>query len=186
VRAVVDWLHEIGGECGVQPGYNTYRSPEKLRREIVILRDVLGEHPFGGRQHYLRWCPDTWIDWENCGLAYDSSVGFAEQTGFRAGTCVPYRPWLFPLNRQADLLEIPLIVMDRTLLEYMKLTKDQAIGDVKKLTARCRSVGGVFTILWHNDAFLDPFYRNVYLGLLEILQGINNYNWQAEVIPSFG
>jgi hypothetical protein len=186
VRAVVDWLREIGGECGVQPGYNTYRSPEKLRREIVILRDVLGDQPFGGRQHYLRWCPDTWIDWENCGMAYDSSVGFAEQTGFRAGTCVPYRPWLFPLNRQADLLEIPLIVMDRTLLEYMKLTKDQAIGDVKKLTARCRSVGGVFTILWHNDAFLDPFYRNVYLGLLEILQGINNYNWQAEVIPSFG
>jgi hypothetical protein len=185
VRAVIDWLREIGGESGVQPGYNTYRSPEKLRREIVILRDVIGDQPLGGRQHYLRWCPDSWIDWENCGMAYDSSIGFAEQCGFRAGTCVPYRPWLFPLNRQADLLEIPLIVMDRTLLEYMGLTKEQAISEVKKLIARCRSVGGVLTTLWHNDAFLDPFYRNVYLGLLESLQGIDNYDWQAEVRHSY-
>jgi len=186
VRGVVDWLREIGGESGVQPGYNTYRSPEKLRREIVILRDVLGDQPFGGRQHYLRWYPNTWIDWENCGMAYDSSVGFAEQIGFRAGTCVPYRPWLFPLNRQADLLEIPLTVMDRTLLEYMGLTKDQAISEVKKLTARCAAVGGVLTLLWHNDAFLDPFYRSVYLGLLDTLKGIDNYNWQAEAIPLLG
>jgi len=185
VRAVVEWLRDIGGESGVQPGYNTYRSPEKLRREIVILRDVLGEQPLGGRQHYLRWCPDTWIDWENCGMAYDSSVGFAEQCGFRAGTCVPYRPWLFPLNRQADVLEIPLLVMDRTLIVYMGLSKNQAISEVKKLLGRCRSVGGVFTILWHNDAFLDPFYRSVYLGLLESLQGIDNYDWQAEAARSF-
>lgn len=185
VRAVIDWLREIGGESGVQPGYNTYRSPEKLRREIVILRDVIGDQPLGGRQHYLRWCPDSWIDWENCGMAYDSSIGFAEQCGFRAGTCVPYRPWLFPLNRQADLLEIPLIVMDRTLLEYMGLTKEQAISEVKKLIARCRSVGGVLTTLWHNDAFLDPFYRSVYLGLLDSLQGIDNYDWQAEVRHSY-
>lgn len=118
-------------------------------------------------------------------MAYDSTVGFAEQIGFRAGTCVPYRPWLFPLNRQADLLEIPLVVMDRTLLGYMGFTREESIHEVRKLLARCRSVGGVFTILWHNDAFLDPFYRNAYLGMLESLQGIDNYDWQAEAAHSY-
>jgi hypothetical protein len=186
VRAVIRWLRVIGAESGVQPGYSTFRSPERLRREIVVLRDVLGEQPLGGRQHYLRWVPDTWIDWETCGMAYDSTVGFAEQIGFRAGTCVPYRPWLFPLNRQADLLEIPLVTMDRTLLAYMGLSKDQAISEVKAIVARCRSVGGVFTILWHNDAYLDPFYRSVYLGLMDTLQGIDNFDWQSETIPSVG
>jgi hypothetical protein len=185
VRGVVDWLREIGLESGVHPSYNTFRSPEKLRREVAILRDVLGERPLGGRQHYLRWCPDTWIEWENCGLAYDSSVGYSEQIGFRAGTCVPYRPWLFPLNRQADLLEIPLLVMDRTLLGYMGLGKEHAIQVVRELMARCRTVGGVFTILWHNDAFLEPAYRDVYLGLLETLKGSENYDWQAGAIPLF-
>src|SRR5260370_5737652 len=53
VRAVVDWLREIGGESEVQPGDNTYRSPENLRREIVILPDLVGDKLLGGRHHYM-------------------------------------------------------------------------------------------------------------------------------------
>jgi|SRR5579872_268479 len=183
VRQVVSWLDRIGAESGIHPGYNTFRSPEKLRREVAILRETLGERRIGGRQHYLRWSPDSWIDWENCGLSYDSSVGFAERIGFKAGTCIPYQPWLFPLNRKADLIEIPLLVMDRTLLAYMGLTKEQSIQHVNQLIERCRTVGGVFTILWHNDAFLNPFYRDVYLGLLGSLSNIENYDWQSDVTP---
>jgi hypothetical protein len=185
VRQMVKWLDEVGVESGIHPGYNTYRAPEKLRREVAILRDTLGDRPLGGRQHYLRWSPDTWLDWENCGLSYDSSVGFAEQIGFKAGTCIPYQPWLFPLNRQADLVEIPLLVMDRTLLGYMGLTKGEAVDAVSKVVNRCRTVGGVFTILWHNDAFLTPLYRDVYLSLLGTLSGVENYNWQSERLPLF-
>jgi hypothetical protein len=185
VRQMVKWLDGAGVESGIHPGYNTFRAPEKLRREVAVLRDTLGDRPLGGRQHYLRWSPETWLDWENCGLAYDSSVGFAEQIGFKAGTCIPYQPWLFPLNRQADLIEIPLLVMDRTLLAYMGLSKGQAIHEVNRMVNRCRMVGGVFTILWHNDAFLNPFYRDVYLSLLETLSGIENYDWQSEPIPLF-
>lgn len=185
VREVVKWLDANGVESGIHPGYSTFRSPEKLRREVAILRDTLGDRPLGGRQHYLRWAPDTWIDWDNCGLAYDSSVGFAEQIGFKAGTCIPYRPWLFPLNRQADLTEIPLLVMDRTLLSYMGLSKGEAIHAVNELIDRCRMAGGVFTILWHNDAFLDPFYRDVYLSLLGTLSTIENYDWQEAPAASF-
>ena len=183
VRQVMRWLDGIGAESGIHPGYNTYRSPEKLRREVSILREALGDRPLGGRQHYLRWAPDSWIDWENCGLAYDSSVGFAERIGFRAGTSIPYQPWLFPLNRQADLFEIPLLVMDRTLLAHMRLSKQQAIQCVNHLIKQCRGVGGVFTILWHNDSFLNPFYQDVYFGLLESLANIENYDWQAERTP---
>jgi hypothetical protein len=183
VRQVVNWLDEMGAESGIHPGYNTYHFPEKLRREVAILRETLGERPLGGRQHYLRWSPDSWIDWENCGLSYDSSVGFADHIGFKAGTCIPYHPWLFPLNRRANLIEIPLLVMDRTLIEYMGLNKGQAIHSVNQMLERCRSVGGVFTILWHNDAFLHPFYRDVYLGLLGNLANIENYDWQEEPAP---
>jgi len=183
VRQVVNWLDEMGVESGVHPGYNTVHSPEKLRREIAILRETLGERPLGGRQHYLRWSPDSWIDWENCGLSYDSSVGFPDRIGFKAGTCIPYQPWLFPLNRRANLIEIPLLVMDRTLIEYMGLNKGQAIHCVNQMLERCRSVGGVFTILWHNDVFLHPFYRDVYMGLLGNLENIENYEWRAESAP---
>jgi hypothetical protein len=185
VRQVAGWLDEIGAESGIHPGYNSFHSPEKLRREVAILRETLGDRPMGGRQHYLRWSPDSWIDWENCGLAYDSSVGYAERSGFKAGTCVPYRPWLFQLNRQADLIEIPLLVMDRTLLEYMQLTNLSTIQAIYAIVERCGIVGGVFTILWHNDAFLDPAYKDVYMAVLAALSGADNYDWRAEPTPLY-
>ena len=139
----------------------------------------------GGRQHYLRWCPESWIHWENCSLAYDSSVGYAEMAGFRAGTCVPYRPWLFALNRPADLIEIPLLVMDRTLLSYMGLTREQATHVVKELANRSEAVGGVLSMVWHNNTFLEPCYREVYLDLLKDLEGAENYDWRSDSIPFF-
>ncbi len=180
LRKMIQWLKGLGAESGVHAGYNTFRSPERLRREISILREVLGDQPLGGRQHYIRWCPDTWIHWESCGLSYDSSVGFAEQAGFRAGTCVPYRPWLLSLNRQANLLEIPFVAMDRSLLGYMRLTADEAVALITALLQTCKAVGGVFAALWHNNTLLDPAYRAIYLGMLNACSGARSYGWPQE------
>ena len=186
VRAMIEWLRERGAEVGIHPGYETFHCPEKLHREVAAIREVLGSGPLGGRQHYLRWSPESWIDWENCGLAYDSSVGFAEHLGFRAGTCIPYRPWLFALNRQSELLEIPLLAMDRTLLVYMKLSPAECLEASRICLDRCAAVGGVFTLLWHNDAFLDPVYRDVYVRLLQMLHGVPHYDWREDALVPAG
>ncbi len=180
IRKVIEWLNQQGVECGVQPGYNTYRSPEKLRREVNLLRELLGDGLLGGRQHYLRWCVDTWIHWEMCGLAYDSTLSFADHIGFRTGTCVPYQPWLLSLNRAADLLEIPLLVMDRTLLGYMQLTEEASVEAVRQCVARCRAVGGVFTMVWHNNSLLEPRYRSLYMKLLHVIDGAEPFDWRRE------
>lgn len=180
VKVLLRWLEEKNVESGVHPGYDTFQSPEKLRREVTILREVLGSGPLGGRQHYLRWCPDTWIHWEMCGLAYDSTLSFADHIGFRAGTCWPYRPWIFSLNREADILEIPLIAMDRTLLGYMGLSPDKSVEAVMDCIERCRQVGGLFTLLWHNNNLLDPLYCSLYLRLLPLCWGGAKYDWRAD------
>lgn len=180
IRRTIDWLTRTGVEMGVQPGYSTFRSPERLRREIASLREVLGDGPLGGRQHYLRWCLDTWIHWEMCGLAYDSTVCYADHIGFRAGTCIPYRPWLLSLNRTADLLEIPLIVMDRTLLEYMHLSEEMSVDAVRRCVARCQLVGGTFTMVWHNNTLLERKYRSLYMKLLPLLQRAERFDWKSE------
>lgn len=169
VRAMISWLQKNNIELGVHPGYDTFRSPEKLRKEVMKIRELIGVHPMGGRQDYLRWSPESWLDWENCGLAYDSTVGYADQIGFRAGTCVPYRPWLFKLNREARLVEVPLIVMDCTLTWYMSLTPEQILITVGECIERCRAVGGTFTLLWHNDTMIDPEFSGVLAKILDSL-----------------
>jgi len=146
---------------------------------VQLLRQVLGESSLGGRQHYLRWSPESWRHWEMCGLAYDSTVGYADQIGFRAGTCIPYRPWLLALDREANLIEIPLIVMDGTLLHYMGLTPHESLEAVGELVARCRAVGGVFTLLWHNSSLMDSTAADLYRGLIDSLAGSDHYDWRT-------
>lgn len=176
VKQMVGWLQKNKIELGVHPGYDTFRSPEKLRKEILTVREVLGVQPAGGRQDYLRWCPDTWLDWENCGLGYDSSVGFADHIGFRAGTCFPYRPWLFTLNREAHLAELPLLIMDATMAGYMKLTPEQSLQAIDTCVRRCREVGGVFTLLWHNDGMYERFLGPLLPSILDSLKGHKKFD----------
>jgi len=179
VAAVIEQLEKSGFELGVHPGYTTYLNPEHLAEEVDRLRRAFGsDTPLGGRQHFLRWSPQTWKDWEACGLAYDGSVGFSEYVGFRAGTCYPYRPWLLDQNRQAELLEVPLIAMDCTLTGPMGLRGEECLEPLRKCLTACQSVGGVFTLLWHTDSILEPVYGDSYDRILDLLAGTPQFNWR--------
>lgn len=181
VARVVNWAREQGIEMGVHPGYYAFGNDSELSAEVERCRAAIGETAIGGRQHYLRWSPQTWHDWELCGLAYDSSVGFADCVGFRAGTCWPYRPWLWNENHRAELLEIPLIVMEQSLVSplYMGLTPEQSTAAVQSLLEKCAAVGGVFTLLWHNNCLGRPFAAHL-PGILDALAGIENYDWRVD------
>src|SRR5437879_6900094 len=161
---VICWLREHGITNGVHTGYETFLNPELVRREVDQLTQLLGPGPLGGRQHYLRWAPETWLHWEDCGLAYDSTIGYADQGGFRAGTCVPYRPWLFFANREANILEIPLVLMDQILFTG---SEQDSLRLLLQLLNRCRSVGGVFNLLWYNTRFVAPRHKRLYTAIVD-------------------
>jgi hypothetical protein len=179
IRGLIEWLREREVENGVHPGYGTFRCREELQKEVDILRNAIGEERLGGRQHYLRWCPETWVDWENCGLMYDSTVGYPDRVGFRAGTCIPYRPWLLSQDREAQLLEIPLIVMDVTLLESMKLRNQELLNVVGRLIEKCRAVGGVFTFLCHNTTLREPNFVQSYENILDMLTSSDRFDCRS-------
>lgn len=180
IQAVIQWAREKGIEMGAHPGYYTYGSVERLREQFEYVRRAVGNTLIGGRQHYLRWSPETWEQWEECGFAYDSTVGYADRIGFRAGTCIPYKPWLLGPAREANLLEIPLTVMDATLSHYMGLRTEQQLERIMRVVAKCRLVGGVFTLLWHNTSLMDPSYGDTYMILVDSLAGTKRFAWEDE------
>jgi hypothetical protein len=180
IRRVIETLITSHCEIGIHPGYYTFGSQPKLEREIGRLRSIVGDAAMGGRQHYLRWSPETWKTWEACGLAYDSSVGFADAMGFRAGTCIPYHPWLFDEDREAALLEIPLIVMDCTPVRYMSLSIERALESIRELVERCKAVQGVFTLLWHNASVIERPYAALYPKILDLIGSAPSYEWRDD------
>jgi peptidoglycan/xylan/chitin deacetylase (PgdA/CDA1 family) len=168
LRRIADRGHEIG----LHPSYGTYQDAEQTARELERLRRALElagveQEEIGGRQHFLRWAnPHTWRNWEQAGLAYDSTLAFAESPGFRCGTAREFPVFDVEERRQLALRERPLIAMEVSLLQYQGLAPEEAGRRMATLRETCRRFGGRFTFLWHNDRLADRRARHAYEQVL--------------------
>lgn len=161
-------------EIGIHPNIGSYNNPNLLRSEIELLRNFLSAvgietKILGGRQHYLSWqAPVTWQIWDDLGLAFDSSAGYAEHIGFRAGTCQDYPVFNILKREKLNLVERPLHIMDCTLFseKYMNLKREDAFERCKEIKETVRKYRGKLNLLWHNSWFYtsskeDEFYRSL-------------------------
>ncbi len=170
-------IHQRGHEVGLHGSYASYQSAERMRTEFDALRDACGaagfEQPeWGVRQHFLRFeNPLTWRCQAAAGFAHDSTIGFAERIGFRAGTCREYPVFDLVERRRLGIRERPLLVMDATLLEYMHLGADEAAARTRALVDVCRRHGGDAVLLYHNTTLPEPRMQRHYRELVEALSG---------------
>ena len=177
IQRTIRELRRRGHEIGFHPGYDTLENPVRFRIEKQRMDLALGDHCYGGRQHFLRFrVPQTWRLWEAAGLSYDSTVGFADHEGFRCGTCQPYNPFDIEQDRQLGLIEIPLIVMEGTLKQYRRLSPEEGKVRVLTLARRCKQVNGIFTLLWHNASLHGEWelWATMYRRILPQLAEMEN------------
>lgn len=160
-------------QIGLHGSYPSANDLQCLQKEKQNLSKLCDEEVRISRQHYLRTFfaddPNSLDLWRNAGITDDYTLGFAERCGFRCGTCHPYPLYDVRHDKVTDIIEHPLIVMDGTLFDYMKLPVGKAKKLVMKLKKRCFDVEGDFVFLWHNHATtreFEPYYREVYLPLI--------------------
>ena len=163
---------------GIHGSYGSAEKEGRLLMERERIEKQLAD--FGGpvtcsRQHYLRanftGTPNSLDLWRQAGITDDYTLGFAERCGFRCGTCHPYPLYDVRHDRVTDIIEHPLIVMDGTLFDYMKLSVEDARALTQRLKQRCLDVEGDFVILWHNHATtreMKPYYEGVYLPAISV------------------
>jgi hypothetical protein len=171
MRRILEMVASRGHEVGVHPSYATPGRPDLLAPEVHRVREAarragLQQDRWGGRQHYLRWDPArTWGDWEDAGLDYDSSLGWANAVGFRCGTCRSYPVFDLTERRAQRLEERPLVAMDVALTGHRQLSEGLPVR-LGELARTCRRVGGTFTLLWHNDGLATAKARARYARVL--------------------
>jgi hypothetical protein len=166
VRDLLRKVHRRGHELGFHAGLGTFRDPEAVRRQFERLVAVCAEEgihqdSWGGRQHFLQWEPGTWAAWDAAGLAYDSTVGFSAQPGFRAGTCHEYPVFDLQAGRELRLRERPLVLMDTPTLDRLHLTDAELGALIERLRGECRRAAGDFTVLWHNNWLVTSRQRRL-------------------------
>ncbi|HGJ65537.1 TPA: hypothetical protein ENS27_09130 [bacterium] len=170
-------LEEMDNEIGLHGSFNSFNDQEMYLSEKARLDQVVNNKYYGGRQHYLRWkTPDTWRILEQAGILYDTTLGYDDHNGFRCGFCLPYKPFDVIEDRVINILEIPLIVMDRT-LQKKYIDPNEMWWELEILIKQVQKHNGIFVLLWHNSSLYDidyPTLNGMYNCILKRLNELNS------------
>jgi hypothetical protein len=159
IRDMLAQLHAGGWEIGVHGSFDSYLDPVILGSLRRKLEQVSGVPVRGGRQHYLRLSvPDSFRAQAGAGLTYDSTLGYHDGVGFRAGAAFPFHPFDPVTRRGVPLLELPLTIMDGPLFWQLKLTPQAATKRTLGLLDSVRQHGGLAVLLWHQRVLHEKRY----------------------------
>ena len=170
IRDVQNWvklLLEKGCEIGVH-GIDGWNDCEKGRLELNEVTQAAGTEDAGNRTHWLCFDSNSPKMLEDAGYSYDSTFGYNETVGFRAGTAQLFRP----LGTKR-ILEVPLHIQDVALFNssYLNMTDEQASQSCRQIINQILKYGGVLTILWHLRSIApERLWGKFYIRLLEQLK----------------
>lgn len=176
VKDIIRKIGERGHKIGLHGSYNTYQSKKQTKKEFERLRKVCKEEgvqqsEWSARQHYLRFDTlQTFQNLKSAGLDADSTLGFADRVGFRAGCCYQYPIYDFNTRKILDLIESPLLVMECTIIDERYMNFGNGLKAEEKILALkeiVRQFSGDFTLLWHNSRLVQESDIKLYKAIVE-------------------
>jgi hypothetical protein len=169
-RDIADAIQKLmaaGCEIGLH-GIDAWLDCVNGREEFERIRRLTGVSEVGVRMHWLYYDAESPAALERAGVDYDSTIGFNETVGYRAGTTQAYKPL-----QATRLLELPLHVMDTALFypDYLGLTPNEARVVINRMVDNAIQFGGCLTINWHDRSlFPERLWGSFYRELLESLK----------------
>jgi hypothetical protein len=174
IQDFVKKLVDKGFEVGVH-GIDAWHDTAAACEEKARITDISGKTDVGIRIHWLCFGKDTYQTLEEAGFYYDTTFGYNDAVGYRAGTSQVFKP-----IGVKNIFELPLNIQDTALFnpKHMSLTKIEAWQLCQDLIEKTSHNSGVLTILWH-DRSLSPerLYEDFYIKLLSELK--NKKVWFA-------
>jgi len=133
-------------------GIDAWRDAQKAEIEANHIRELTGQATIGVRMHWLYFDENSPKTLDRAGFPYDSTFGYNDALGFRAGTTQPFLP-----PGAEHLLELPMNIQDTAMFypSRMNLSESKALDSCKKLLGITKAFGGVVTVNWHTRS-LSP------------------------------
>ena len=164
LRDILRRLQTAGKEVTVH-GLDAWRDAAAGRDEHERIAGMLGGGATGIRMHWLYFDANAPQKLEAAGYVYDSTVGYNNTVGYRAGTSQVFKP----LTTE-NLLELPMHVMDTALFypSYLNLSPKQAEEKTRPLIADAVQFGGALTVNWHDRSIApERLWDGTYRWLLD-------------------
>lgn len=139
-------LKAAGCEIGTH-GIDAWMDSSAGQKELEEVRRVAGPAGAGIRMHWLYFDEGSPKVLEAAGADFDSTVGYNQTIGYRAGTTQAYQP-----AGCERLLELPLHIMDTAMFypDYLDLSPAQARMRVGQILDDAVRFGGCITVNWHD------------------------------------
>jgi hypothetical protein len=182
-RKLIDKLTLAGNEIAVH-GIDAWHSVQKGRDELQRIAEITNAREIGVRMHWLCFDAASPRVLEEAGFHYDSTLGYNDAIGYRAGTQQVFRP-----QGATTLLELPLHIQDCALFYEgrLGLTDEHAGKACETILTNAANYGGAITILWHTRSLApERLWGGFYIRLLNRLR--NRRVWfatAAEVVEWF-
>lgn len=145
---------------GLHPSYNSSVDNELLLEELQMLQNAASQPVEMSRQHYLRYNQmQTPKQLLAADVKFDFTCGYASQTGFRAGTTLPFFYYDFASESSTELLSIPFCAMDGVWSEYGSRSTIQAYEELLELFKMIKQTNGLFITVFHERSFSDHLYK---------------------------
>ncbi|MBI4946764.1 MAG: polysaccharide deacetylase family protein [Bacteroidetes bacterium] len=160
-------------DTGIHPSFASNQYVEKVKIEKERLEKIKNDHVTKSRQHFLMLrFPHTYRNLIASGITDDYTMGFADEIGFRAGICTPYKFYDLEKEEETNLTIHPFAVMDGTLNNYLKLAPQQALEKIKEVVREVKNVNGELITVWHNETLSDwrewKGWKEVYEEVIKI------------------
>ncbi|MFH1196170.1 MAG: hypothetical protein V1720_10680 [bacterium] len=170
---VLKEMAKEGWEFGPHPAINAKLYTNEFVFTKKFLENRLEVEVHGLRHHYwaLDWINpiNTFRKHADAGFKYDSSIAWRDKAGFRASTCLPYRPFDESSDTRLNFYELPTCLLDAHLMERMDAaTSDRAKAGIK-IIEQVKKVGGAAVIDWHTETASEKFFYTDYFKILRTI-----------------
>jgi hypothetical protein len=172
-RVMLDCLQQ-GMDVGLHGQVHFIADAAAIRAEKTKMERLAGAPISLNRQHYLRWDPAaTFAGLEAAGIKVDSTLGYNDAPGFRAGTAFPYLWFDCRTDQPTRLLEVPLILGEFQFYDPRSFDAVAVRRTLENYLEAATRQGGVFTVLFHNNYFHEsefPGQGAIYAELLAMAE----------------
>lgn len=162
-------FNEAGCEIGLHSSYLAAKNYEFFQKEFNLLKNLSDGEIISNRDHFLNFSlAHTPLLLERVGVKCDATFYYNNICGFmRHKTCSPFYFYSHIDNRIVDVVEMPTVVMDSTLFNYLNCTEETAYKMSVEILNKVKKRNGVVCINWHNETSAPEYgWYSVYKDVL--------------------
>jgi len=149
-------------------GIDAWSAEDAAREESTRMASVTGEPPAGVRMHWLYFDKGSHELLDRAGFQYESTSGYNEAAGYKAGTTQVFRPL-----SSTRMLELPMHVQDCALFfpDRMNLRPGEAWELCERIMDHAAEAGGTVTLNWHDRSLVpERLWGSFYESFLKRLE----------------